>query len=1245
MDAMAILAQNPARRRALAMAGYDFTPDNPRAPADEPLPDEQKEGMMEALQRQAGGALEVAGKVIDTPAAIARGVLTGDPGSGFSWDSDRRVSGQELLQHYGLLKPDDNPYFRTFAGLAAEVAVDPLSLISGPLNSLTAAGRAAKAAGILDKASDAALAARGIEGARDSLATGKAAYKFLGDLLPAGKAITKENAAVRPLVGPRVARNTTTLEETIKSISDPQQSAKALADVENYLSTKGLTYDAVKGEKLGGAAGLNFFGLADPLILQTDSPAALKAMDYLDAAGQMAMWSPAARGASALFDQRVNGRMSSYDQLMNLRHWDDLQGSLGTARQTASRYASMVAGTELTDDARQLLGADSLNSAQGGDFLTRMLENVPTQGDMRIAQAIGPERVKDIVSSFDEMRNTIRTEADKLGMVSRRLKDRFDAEWVPRKAQEADFGDYGKGLSKNAFYARSLENEARRKHLQMPGGTVDLRQINLLPKVQQFIREGEKSGLSVADVGAEIKKFIDLKHGGDTPEARAFLQSLGLQYDPRVNPIKRMVPLLDNTGKAVMTPALDDAGNAILVQKVNEKGRKVFDAARNPVMEPKMVPVIDQNSAITSQQAELIARFYKRKDLSIDDATPMFSENPLTSISRAYSGQARARVNAAEVYRSLGEAAQFAGAGKRGDMLPGTNLTPLDRALNKAALATGLKISVKTQKAARPVQNLLREQIARVNNMNLADVKLSEWAVDEKVINRLTAVNDFYSRPRAQDAVMNMFGQLGQIYKSMLLAFPSRFTRDLYSNTYQIWTLARNPGDVLYGMRTAKALLAGESDNAAALLAELPGYKGTSQELVSKLNDDVARTGILQTLSSSDLLTANRTAELNSLVPGMAPQRGLDFVKELVPDGSRNPVEMVKDYFTIRGTKIPLVQKTAAGETRNALLNASQKLNDWTDGVARLGGMLSLMKQGVSAEEAARRVTDALVDYSSLTSVERNFFKVIFPWWSYMSRSGKYAVQELLTNPGGPYGQTLRAFNRFQESDEDTYVPEALRQQFAVRVPQFLEPYLRIPHDSNTTTFLRDIDIPGHDVISLFSPGPGIYPTVKSTAANLLQQTNPLIQSAAEIATGQDLFSRRPLEHADSSLDRIYKQLSGSKTNMNPILRQGIELIPGPRVSGIAGGLLDQRIPMDQRIAKTLVNTLTGIKLQTVDPAYQLSDARRILAEELSPFMREYTEDYIPKDVLPQVPPEMLPKYQLFKSLGKDLREIRKAKK
>ena len=1244
MDYLSILASDPVRRRAIEATGL-VAPATRASAAT--LPDVQKQAMMSALARQAGGALDVVGKTIDTPGAIARGILAGDPASGFSWDSDRRVTGKELLEQYGYLNKNANPYFSAFSGLAAEIATDPLSIISGPLNALNKAGRAAKAAGILNYAQDAALASMGIDKARDSLATGRAAYQFLGDLLPMGKAITKENARYRPLVGPRVAQATTTLEDTVKAATARAaelgtDTAKPLRDVQQYLAKQGVTYDAVKGEKLGGALGLNYFGLIDPIVMQAKSPGALKALDILDAGGQMASWSAPARGFSAVFDQRVGGRSSSYDQLKNLAYSDVLKAEQASARVAGAKHVNLVASTVLSDEAQRLLGARSLNSEQGGDFLTRMFENVPTQGDMRLRTAIGTDKTDELIKSFSSLREGIKSQADELGMVSRRMRDPYGVEWSPRTAREADFRDYGRGLSKLTYYARSLENEARQKYLQTPGGTVDLRQINLLPKVQQFIREGEKSGLSVAEVGSEIKKFLDTKHCVDNPAARSYLKSLGLEYDPRATPFKTFVPQRGADGKAILEPVLDAAGNPVMVAQKN-KGKPVLDAAGNPVMQPKLKPAISQGEVVSQGQAERIARFYMRKDLSIDSKVPMFSEHPLTSQARALVSQSKARANAKTAYSSLAEAAVHAGDGMGGNTLPGTRRKPLDQALNQVAGALGLKTSQATGSAAMSVQNILKQELARINNVAPDAIKLSEWAIPEQVLERLTAVNDFYSRPRAQEDVMNVFGQIGQIFKGFLLAFPSRFTRDIYSNGYQIWTLVRNPADVAYGLQTASKILAGDTEQAAALLRQLPGYNiADSSKVKEQLVGDVARSGILQTLASSDLVTANRTAELNQLVPGITPQRGLDFIKELTPDGSRNPLQMVQDYFTFRGTRIPYVQKTAAGETRNALLNASQKLNDYTDAVSRLGGMLSLMKQGVSADEAARRVTEALVDYNSLTSIERNVFKTIFPWWSYSSRAGAYAAKELVRNPGGPYAQTLRAFNRFQESDEDTYVPEALRQQFAVRVPKAMEPYLRIPENANTTTFIRDVDIPGHDVISLFSPGPSAYQTAQSTMSNLVQQTNPLFQSVVELGTGQDLFSRRPLSQSDSSLDRIYKGLSGSKTNMDPLLRMGLELTPAPRISGIFGGMMDSRIPLDQRAVKTLINTLTGIKLQTVDPAYQISDARRILGRELDPFMQSYTEEYIPRDKLPQVPPELLPKYLLFKSLGKDLREVRK---
>jgi hypothetical protein len=1239
MDPLSILASSPARAQLMRATGMLGSGGYGRDAADY-MPEEQQETMLAAMQRQAGGTLGAITTALDTTGAIGRGVLAGQPLSGFTFDEDKRVSGAELLEKYGVLGKDANPYYRAFAGLAAEIATDPLAIVTGPLSTLSKAGKAAKAAGILNHASDAALAAMGIDKARDTLVTGRNAYQFLGDLLPAGKAITKENAAYRPLVGPRVARSNVTLDQTIQASTDP---VKALADVQRYLGKQGLAYDAVKDQKLGGAFGINYFNLHDPIVFNPQSPLAQRTLDLLDAGGQMARWSTPVRGASALFDQRVGGRSGAYDQLMNLRHWDKTQAEKAAARVEASDLTRLVNDTVLPDEAQRLLGATSLNSPQGGDFLTRMFEDVPTQGDMRLRSAIGAEQTDKIVESYNAFRSGIRSQAKDLGMVSRRMQDPYGVTWLPRRGQELKFDDYGKGLSQNAYYTRSLENEVRNKNLMVPGGTSDLRQITLLPKVQQFVREGEKSGLSVAEVGTEIKRFLDYKHGKDTPEARAYLAKLGLEYDPRATPFQTFVPQLDSQGQVMRAAVLDEAGNPKLTKvRTKRGGVRIDKATGQPMTRPKMRTVFDENQVISQKQAEGIARVYMRKDPSLPADLPLFSEHPLTPIARAAQSQAVARANAMTVYQSLAESAVYAGDGQFANAVAGAARRPLDRAITEIAQKTGLQ-TLKSGDPANSVLNKLKADLAALNNTTPDKINLAQWSVPEVVTNRLSAVHDFYSKPRVQEEVSGIFNAIGQIYKGFLLAFPSRFTRDILSNGYQLWTLGRNPADVVYGLRTAQALVSGNKDAAAQLLRQLPGQASMpAEQLLANLSQDVARTGILQTLASSDLLTANRSAELNSLVPGMTPQRGLDFVKELVPDGSRNPLQMAQDYFTFKGARFP-GQKLPAAETRNAVLNASQKLNDYTDSVSRLGGMIMLMKQGVSADEAARRVTTALVDYSSLTPVERSVFKTIFPWWSYSSRSGAYAVNELLTSPGGAYAQTIRGFNRLQESDDETYVPESLRQQGAIRIPDEYKKFLGLGK-SGTTTFLRDFDIPGFDVLSTFSPGPGIYPTVKSTITNLAQQTNPLIQNLTELVFDRDLFSRRPLQQSDNALDRIYRELSGSKTNMNPVLRQAIDLIPAPRISSVISPLVDSRIPdMQSRVSKMLINSLAGVKVQDVDPRYQLSDARRILAEELGDYTRDYAESYIPKDVLPQVPEELLPKYALFRSLGKRLRDERKA--
>jgi acetyl esterase/lipase len=81
---------------------------------------------------------------------------------------------------------------------------------------------------------------------------------------------------------------------------------------------------------------------------------------------------------------------------------------------------------------------------------------------------------------------------------------------------------------------------------------------------------------------------------------------------------------------------------------------------------------------------------------------------------------------------------------------------------------------------------------------------------------------------------------------------------------------------------------------------------------------------------------------------------------------------------------------------------------------------------------------------------------------------------------------------------------------------------------------------------------------------------------------------------------------------------------------------------MAQKLVKQGFNSLAGVKLRTIDPAWQISDARRLYGERLGDFMEDYTESYVPKDRLPYLPADKILDYQIFRTLGRDLREARK---
>lgn len=1120
----------------MVLIGTPMTSSGGRSGASQ-MSAEEESSWLRSLARNTGTAIEQVGLALDTPGAIARGILAGDPLSGFNWDYDKRTSGEELLQSYGLLKEDTNPYLKAGAGFVADIATDPFFWVSTPLQSLSKAGKAASAAGLLDLAPMVAQKQMG-SAALDTM-TGRAADAAMERLLPRGLAKTEANYAVRPLVGPRLARTQTTLDDVVQAAKDPQS---AMQDVLAYLDKKGLDYDAIKDQNLGGAFGL---GPMSPLATFTP-PGSEKVLDAMDALGQAIGWSYPARLASAAFDNRVAGQIDAGDQMAAIRQYNALDEAKSAGRRAAAYHADTVASIPMSDRAKTLLGADSLLSSQGNDFLTRMFEGKPTATDRGLAQELpGIDRA---MASWDRIRRSNIAQADALGMDIAELQDpRFGVKYSPRAGTELDFGEYGTGFGRSQFQAGVSEDMNRNPALFTPGGTVDLREASKLPIVREWAKAGSQSPQSVAQVGGEIARYINQKHG---------------------------------------------------------------------------YAAIDQN------QGEAIARVMYRLNKDLPSDVPIFAGHPLNEQARAIISQETARANAKYVYDALTESA----VPMRANQIPGSGFKNIVSAANEIAGRVGLKTGSGGLDA--DVQRNIVERLAQKMGVSPNQIDISQVAIPEQVYARLSRIQDFYSSPRAQQEVSGMLDGVTQAWKSFLLAFPARHVRDWYSNIASVWLETGSPAATTMGYSIARGVLAGDLESVLPKIAELPRYKalGNIDAVRQQFKGDVAAAGIMTGLAQTDALTAKRSGELSRVLPGVQPVTRLGSFKEFIPDGSRNPLQMAYDQTRVRGL-------TDQFETKNALLNWSQKLTDANDSIARLGGWLALMSQGVSPMQAADRMHQALVNYESLTTLERGLLRKIFPWYSYNSRIGKYVAQSLMENPGGSYAQLVRGVNTLQQSNDDTYVPQRLRQQISFRIPDEFLAAVGMPQTPGNTTFLTKFALPGLETFSYVDPH-----SIQGTIQKLASQTNPYIRGLSELAFDKDLFTGRSLADSDPAVNKIYRAATGGElSNTAKVVGQNF---PGiQRIAGIGANLLDDRYPLERTLPKTAINAIAGFGIDDAAASWIWDDVSKQAERRLGSLKNDMVIPFLDEAKVAAAAPETQRAAEFWELVQKRKRQAKEEEK
>lgn len=246
-----------------------------------------------------------------------------------------------------------------------------------------------------------------------------------------------------------------------------------------------------------------------------------------------------------------------------------------------------------------------------------------------------------------------------------------------------------------------------------------------------------------------------------------------------------------------------------------------------------------------------------------------------------------------------------------------------------------------------------------------------------------------------------------------------------------------------------------------------------------------------------------------------------------------------------------------------------------------------------AAEIAAKRVRKYNFDYQDLTLVEKRIFRRAVPFYTFMRKNVPLMLESFLTRPGRMIVPTKgqRALAGFLGQDNrDEPLPGMLSAtpQWMAVLPG-IEAMAAGPE--NDTVFMQP-DMPYNQLEGLFGgfaqgPEEGAQQFLKEI---LLEQSTPLVRTAAEYATQTDLATgmEQPQTPADALINQfpigrlVQKPLSGA---MPGLFTQSDR--PGsPTYTVNVGG---QRI----KVSETIANYVTGLGFRKVTPQRMQSELRR----------------------------------------------------
>lgn len=318
----------------------------------------------------------------------------------------------------------------------------------------------------------------------------------------------------------------------------------------------------------------------------------------------------------------------------------------------------------------------------------------------------------------------------------------------------------------------------------------------------------------------------------------------------------------------------------------------------------------------------------------------------------------------------------------------------------------------------------------------------------------------------------------------------------------------------------------------------------------------------------------------------------------------------IKQYGVIRKsvriTELPIEKGIPRGAKAKALrlikkLNILNKDNVIKDVLDSFGGLIESQARSTNflleyrnmgdINLAARKTQEIYVDYSNLTSFEREIGRRVIPFWSWFKQNTANQIKFIFTQPAryaniGRVSRTIENLSGERIPEEER--PEYFRELWMWQLP------LTLP-DGKPLFF--NPNFPFQDLNKL---------DVTEWKRTLLSQITPFIKVPMELMTGYDIFRKAPIERypgyrapVPGILQNIANVLPGDVRTaldlrkddrgvwvMNPMLAHAITNLV-PFINNTARMLMLKETPIPADKYFQWASAVLGIKVKPIDPLTQ----------------------------------------------------------